>query len=168
MWNRRATKSPLICLERKQRQLQVARRMKVVGVGALVSLAVLVLWGVLSQPDQVTPERSAIIGTWTNPDGARLVFRADGTCIADGMTFVPDGSGADDYDVLPVNGRGTWYIEPWDASAGSGGGVNLTFAGIDTFLDTTGDPAHPSLFAAIGDPDEDDHFTFTKQSDSEG
>lgn len=119
----------------------------------------------LGQPDPVTPDRSAIVGTWTNPDGARLVFRADGTFSASGMPYVSNGEGDGfDYDVLPVDGTGTWSISRWDDRSGSGGGVYLTGAG-GSFLDTAGKAASPSLFATIGDPDEGNDFSFTKQPD---
>lgn len=138
------------------------------GVAGLFVLAFLLLLGrALGEPSPVTPDRTAIVGTWVNSDGARLVFRADGTYVATGMPVIDDpGSSADfaSFDELPTNGTGSWQIQPWDASTGSGGGLALTDTTAGTQLTTTGDPAHPSLFATIGDPDNGDDFGFTKQS----
>lgn len=119
----------------------------------------------LGQPTPITPDRSAIAGTWTNPDGARLVLRADGTYTATKMPFIADGTGTFSFDDLPVDGTGTWTIQPWDASSGSGGGLMLSADGgrTNTSLETTGNAAHPSLYASIGDPDEDNDFNFVKQ-----
>ena len=158
--------------ERKPRKLLtwallIVAGVPITGVTLLSPFLLLVALRDLGQPDPVTPDRGAIVGTWTNPDGARLAFRADGTYTASGMSYVTDGeTGEGDPDVLPADGTGTWTISVWNADTGSGGGVFLD-AGQDNaggaFLDTTGDPANPSLFATIGDPDDDDHFTFTKQ-----
>ena len=111
-------------------------------------------------PDPVTPERSAIAGAWTNSDGARLVFRTDGTYTATGMPVI-DESSTPGFDYLPADGMGTWVIEP--VGANRGGGLSLIGPKSGIELVTTGSPAHPSLFAEIGDPDEGDDFTFTKQ-----
>ena len=137
-------------------------------VGLLVLVFVLLLCRALGEPSPVTPDRTAIVGTWVNSDGARLVFRADGTYTATDMPVIdepgsPEGFGP--FDDLPTNGTGTWQIQPWDASSGSGGGLALTDTTEGVQLTTTGDPAHPCLFATIGDPDDGDDFGFTKQPD---
>lgn len=111
-------------------------------------------------PTPVTPDRSGIIGVWTNPDGGTIDFAADGTVTTRGLPILEDAGGFDD---LPGNGNGTWQIDPWNPRIGSGGGIQVWMGDDETELNTTGDPAHPSLFASIGDPDDDDDFTFTKQ-----
>jgi hypothetical protein len=116
----------------------------------------------LGGPTPVTPDYNAILGTWINPDGARLVFHSDGSYIASGMPFIAD-SFTPPGDLLPANGIGTWTIDAWDASISSGGGLSLESRSNGIQLTTTGDPAHPDLYAAIGDPDEGNDFTFTKQ-----
>jgi hypothetical protein len=136
----------------------------VIGV-PLVPIAIVLLFLAgrdLGGPTPVTPERGGIVGVWTNPDGATLDFAADGTVTAVRLPGGPTGpSGSGD---LPGNGRGTWQIDPWDPGVGSGGGVQIWIGNTGPELTTTGDPAHPSLFASIGDPDDGDDFTFTKQS----
>lgn len=114
----------------------------------------------LGDPTPVTPDFSGIVGTWGNPDGARLVFHSDGTYVAHGMPFIGDGFNPPD-DVLPANGEGTWMIDAWDGH-GNGGGLELDSGKINIELTTTGNPARPNLYASIGDPDEGDEFTFTK------
>jgi hypothetical protein len=115
----------------------------------------------LGGPTPVTPQRAAIVGVWTNPDGATLDFAADGKVKASKMPVV-DGAG-DGIDELPGNGAGTWQIDPWDSGTGSGGGVDVTIGYDGAELTTTGNPAHPKLFIFIGDPDDDNEFAFTKQ-----
>ena len=116
---------------------------------------------VFRSEEGVTPDRGAIIGTWTNPDGARLVFQPNGTYTASGMLDIPAGSSPAD-DVLPPNGSGTWRID-WQSAANPGGVTLVTGPSSFTDFFTTGTSANPSLFATIGNSDDDDHFTFTKK-----
>ena len=111
----------------------------------------------------ITPDHSAIVGIWTNPDGARLVFDDDGSFVASKMPIIDNP--LINIDELPTNGAGTWSIEPWDPQAGHGGGLVLVVGAVGVELTTTGDSAHPNLYASIGDPDSDKNFSFTKQSD---
>jgi hypothetical protein len=108
----------------------------------------------------VTPRRAAIVGVWTNTDGATLDFSSDGTVEVRRMPVIDDSSIGDQ---LPGNGAGTWQIEPWESNIGTGGGVAVTTGDGGVELTTTGDLAHPKLFAYLGDPDEDNEFVFTKQ-----
>jgi hypothetical protein len=132
----------------------------ILAVLVVLILGTVIVLRVLGETTPVTPLRAAIVGTWTNPDGARLILRPDSTYTASGMPYIDDGM---QNDALPGNGSGTWEIEPWDSSSGSGGGVDLTAdSGSGTFLTTAGDPARPEVFATIGDPDDGDDFDFSR------
>lgn len=113
----------------------------------------------LGSPTLVTPERAAIVGVWTNADGARLEFAANGTFKTSKMPVLDDPLTHD--NDLPGNGTGTWQIESSDAA--NGGGVYLQIGG-GVLLNAAGDPGHPRLLVFIGDPDEDNEFIFTKKS----
>lgn len=152
-------------------RLRASRTVRMGAAGLFGLLVLLLINHKLGESTPVTPDAAAIVGTWANSDGARLVFRADGIFTATGMPVIDDpGPSAlgGPSDVLPTNGTGSWQISPWVASSGSGGGLALTEVTQTvtvTELTTTGDPAHPNLFATIGDPDNDDHFIFTEQPD---
>jgi hypothetical protein len=116
----------------------------------------------MAGPGVVTPDRSGITGTWTNPDGARLVFRADGTCAVSG---VPDPMHDGTWNGLPFNGTGTWSVDPYTGGdVGDSGGVDVDVDDHVAFLSTWGNPAHPDMDVTIGDPDNGDVLTFTRQS----
>lgn len=113
----------------------------------------------LGAPSPVTPDRPAIVGTWSGEHGAQLAFSNDGSCVASTMPDIED-SGLDD---LPDNGPCTWSIIPLGNDAGDTGGVDISSGNRVLFLNTTGNHAHPKLFVTIGDPDNADWFAFTKK-----
>ena len=114
----------------------------------------------VSGPTSVAPQPVALIGTWTDQDGATLVFTPDETVVASDMPTIDSSSPA--IDGLPGDGKGTWRIEAVDAEGR--GGVLVTIGNSEAWMSMSGDPAHLRLFAYIGDPDGDNEFTFTKQS----
>ena len=112
----------------------------------------------------VTPERTAMIGTWTNPDGARLVLYANGVCVVSGVPRQTTDGTWKTWNHLPFNGKGTWQVTPlFDDNVSTSGGIDVVVDKYDAFLSTTGDPKHPNLSVTIGDPDDLNDLTFTKQ-----
>ena len=132
----------------------------------LVALAAALLadWLIEGMPAEVTPNRAAIVGTWTGSDGARVVFNANGTCVVSGMPKpTQDGTGKT-WNGLPFNGTGTWWVDPLAGDPGDSGGVDVSVDSYIAFVSTTGDPAHPNMSVTIGDPDDGNELTLTKQN----
>jgi hypothetical protein len=91
-----------------------------------------------------------------------LTFSADGTVVAANMLAGTRQTA--DYDpfdkpTLPW-GVGGWDVRP--ATDGHFGGVDIGTSDGEVDLEARGNPSHPTLFAFIGDPDDDDEYVFTK------
>ena len=132
----------------------------------LVALAVAYLAGRLVEatPTAVTPDRNAIVGTWTGADGARVVFNANGTCMVSGMPKPTQDGTWKTWNGLPFNGAGTWSVDPLAGDPGDSGGVDVSVDSYIAFISTTGDPAHPNMSVTIGDPDDGNELPLTKQN----
>ena len=140
-----------------RRVLTVVAALAAVPCGVLILVVLVSIAGrYLGGPQPVTPDAAGIIGTWRGSGGAELVFHSDGTYDASGMPDMPEVE-------LPADGHGTWAVDPWKVRTGSGGGVDLTSGIVESMLNTSGNPAHPSLLAFIGDPGDGHAYSFERQ-----
>ncbi|MFE7332564.1 hypothetical protein ACFU8W_48555 [Streptomyces sp. NPDC057565] len=121
----------------------------VVVTGALAGVALYA--GIGYEPPRLTAERLA--GTWSDGNGGRITFTADGKVTADGVkTF---GFDDDRHDAgQPCTGAGTWVHHPGDGSWSQNVGVSVDAC--DGSLgpwEVFGTPEHPKLYVLVGDPD---------------
>ncbi|MEU6278269.1 hypothetical protein ABZ871_38630 [Streptomyces populi] len=130
----------------------------VVVTGALAGGALYA--GIGYEPPRLTAERLA--GTWSDGNGGRITFRADGKVTAAGVKafgFDDDRSDAGQ----SCTGAGTWVHHPGDGSWSQNVGVSVdTCDGSLGPWKVFGTPGHPKLYVLVGDPDAWDLYVLER------
>lgn len=121
-----------------------------------------------------TPTTAQVTGTWSGDYGETLTLRPNGTFTAEGVEI--DDTSTDTSvppPKAPVTGGGTWSIEPGSDASGEGG-VDFTFTSCNAscpgsfeLYAQTSSPVSgrgAALFYYIGDPDDDNQYTFVRQA----
>ncbi|MGW4566222.1 hypothetical protein ACWEN3_28705 [Streptomyces sp. NPDC004561] len=104
----------------------------------------------------VVLRKRAVVGTWRDDRGGRMVVGADGTFTWNGVCG--DFSDADLNSVAtPDSGSGTWHRsnQPAEEEDSSVTKIHLDFAqsAVWTEYEARGTAAHPVLWQYVGDPD---------------
>ncbi len=137
-----------------------------VGIGLFVGLNA-AYFALAAADSPITPTPAQVTGTWTAAGGARLLIRPNGTFAA---TDLPPGIGNMEVGQAPPSGHGTWTIG-FDGTDSAAKSVIFKFAclppssGCVIFslaAETDGPAGRPALFYYLGDPDDDDQYTFAR------
>jgi hypothetical protein len=129
---------------------------RLAGVGALVTVAVIIVAVLASQlgaadPVITSPSARQAAGAWTGAHGAMLILTADGRFTASALP----AAGVGDWRIgsTPISGSGVWHVGVFDS--GTPLGVIFDFAnGSQAELQLEQDGSTLALFYDVGDPDE--------------
>ncbi|MBC9711971.1 hypothetical protein H9Y04_05230 [Streptomyces sp. TRM66268-LWL] len=130
----------------------------VIGVGVLGAVALQTNIIEAYRPPLMSP--AALVGTWSDGDGATLTFTADGSVIASG---VKDHELDENFDTVAkaCTGEGTWTYEPGDDAWLQEVSVDLPACQWSPW-NVGGTQERTTLYQYIGDPDSWDLYSLSK------